>query len=191
MIDHIVLDVETKQLANEKHPTQLEHSCAVIYSFFDDKYSIYGDTEGELNDLRYRINCSDRITTWGGRKFDLPVIFKTEIDRIVGLEAKSDDLRDRVYLSQQLDTGRYDPNQHGEWSLDKVSKATLGCEGKTLGGRGAPALYKQGLWGRLVDYCLNDVKLTRDLVQFSDKHGYLLGKNGLYARVGKDWTKTP
>jgi len=189
MIDHIVLDIETKELLKDKELHNLEMSCAVIYSFKEDKYSIYGDTKGELIDLKGRIAEAQRVTTWGGWKFDLPVIYRTDVNRYSWLEAKSDDLRARVYISQQLDPMAYDPNLHGGWSLDNVAKATLGSEGKSGNGTGAPALYKQGLWGRLLDYCMQDVKLTKELVEFSDKHGYLLGRNGSYASVGKDWTR--
>jgi hypothetical protein len=190
MSDHIILDIETKTLLEGKKLTEMEVSCAVVYNVNDHKYSVYGDTKGELKDLRSRIDLASRVTTWGGEKFDLPIIYNKLSFEETGISRfKSDDLRRRVYLSQQLDPMQYDPNKHGGWSLDKVSKETLGVEGKSGNGKGAPALYTQGLWGRLIDYCIQDVKLTRDLVWFADKYGYLLGADGMYARVGKDWLK--
>lgn len=197
MIDHIVLDVETQNLLKNKKLSELKISCAVIYEVKEDKYLVYGDTKGELEDLKKRILKADRITTWGGLKFDLPAIW--EVDTIISLESsictrfllRSDDLRSRVYTSQQLNPDEYDPNRHGEWSLDNVSRATLGVDGKSGSGLAAPGLYKSKQWGRLVDYCLHDVKLTRDLCIHADKTGYLLGKNGLYARVGKNWEIEP
>lgn len=193
MIDHIVLDVEIKtpidKLPDGWSSTHLMGvSCCVCYEMNTDRYLIYGDTKGELEDLKMRVLKADRITTWNGWGFDFPVIFglqkSKKVDQLLGF---SDDMLRRCWLSQQINPEEYNANTHGGWSLDAVAKATLGSEGKTGSGASAPLLYKQGQWGRLVDYCLNDVKLTRDLCIHADKTGYLLGKNGLYARVGKDW----
>lgn len=196
-MDHIILDLEIKasidRLPNGWDDTHLMGvSCCCVYEMKTDRYLVYGDTEGELLNLRERVLKADRITTWNGWAFDLPVIWGLQKpSKVMRLQAKSDDMLRRAWLSQQINPDEYNANSHGGWSLDAVAKATLGSEGKTGNGASAPGLWKAGQWGKLVDYCLNDVKLTRDLCIFSDKHGYLLGSNGLYGRIGKDWTKTP
>lgn len=193
MVDHIILDIEFKtpieELPDGWNSTHLAGvGCAVIYDMSEDRYLVYGDTEGELRNLRNRLLNADRITTWNGWQCDLPVIFNLQKpNKALQFSKTSDDLLKRCWLSQQLNPDEYNANTHGGWSLDAVSKATLGSNGKTGNGASAAKMLKMGLWGKVVDYCINDVKLTRDLVIHTDKTGYLLGKNGLYARVGKVW----
>ena len=48
------------------------------------------------------------------------------------------------------------------YSLDRVAKATMGI-GKSEDGAIAPVLWQQGLFGSVIDYCLQDVNLERIL----------------------------
>ncbi|MCL2110205.1 ribonuclease H-like domain-containing protein [Microgenomates group bacterium] len=57
-------------------------------------------------------------------------------------------------------------------SLDAVSKATFDS-GKTGSGIDAINYYKQGRLQELADYCLQDVKITRDLYDFGFKNGFV------------------
>jgi DEAD/DEAH box helicase domain-containing protein len=195
MLDHIVLDVESKtpikELPNGWNSTHLMGvGCAVIYSFKEDKYSIYGDTKGELLDLQNRLLKADRVTTWNGWRCDFPMIWGLQTPHtVLQMINTSDDMLRRAWIKLQLNPDIYDPNTHGGLSLDDVSKNTIGSEGKTGSGESAPLWLRAGQWGRTVDYCLNDVKLTRDLCLHVDKTGFLIGKNGLYVNIGKDWKK--
>jgi len=56
--------------------------------------------------------------------------------------------------------------------LQDLASATLG-KGKTGTGLDAYHFYKQGQLDKLTEYCLNDVRLTRDLYLHAREHGIL------------------
>ena len=62
-------------------------------------------------------------------------------------------------------------------SLDSLAQATLGS-GKLGSGLDALEYYRAGDWERLERYCLEDVKLTRDLYEYAEKNGQLLYQKG-------------
>jgi hypothetical protein len=51
---------------------------------------------------------------------------------------------------------------YGGYSLDAICKATLG-EAKTGNGAMAPIWWQRGEIGKVIDYCLQDIKLTKRL----------------------------
>jgi DEAD/DEAH box helicase domain-containing protein len=57
-------------------------------------------------------------------------------------------------------------------SLDSLASATLGT-GKTGDGLQAIRLFRAGEIQKLSDYCLADVRLTRDLYEYGAQHGEL------------------
>ena len=56
--------------------------------------------------------------------------------------------------------------------LDILAKANLGI-GKTHYGLEAIEFYKNGDWQSLIDYCLHDVRITKDLYEFVKSNGYI------------------
>lgn len=61
---------------------------------------------------------------------------------------------------------------HGGVGLDACARAN-GGQGKTGHGATAPIDYQQGRWGKLIDYCLMDVRLTQMLFEQIVREGYL------------------
>lgn len=57
-------------------------------------------------------------------------------------------------------------------SLDACAKATFNQQ-KTGDGLDAIRYFKQGRWSELADYCLQDVKLTRNLYDYGRTHGHI------------------
>ena len=57
-------------------------------------------------------------------------------------------------------------------ALDSVARATLG-EGKTGSGLEAIRLWREGRLGELKEYCLSDVRITRDVYEYGASHGEL------------------
>lgn len=73
----------------------------------------------------------------------------------------------------------FNRDTHGYFGLDAVARQTLGLDmGKTGHGAHAPVLFQEGRLAKLMEYNLQDVKLTRDLFRFARKHGYVLTKDG-------------
>lgn len=177
MKDWVVVDIEIKKEIGEdglgwRDTDKLGVSCAVVYEFNTDRYRVYGDTDDELGLLQKRLAQADRVTGYNSRRFDLPVIFQT-IDMVpIKFVSSSDDLLRRIWASLGLDLNTF-TKAHGGLGLDAVAEATIGAR-KTGNGADAPKLYKAGRWAELIDYCMNDVKVTRDLALFIDKRGYII-----------------
>ncbi len=179
-MDHIIVDIEIQKTIEEtpggwNSTHLLGVSCAVVYEFGADKYRVYGPDD--VMKLRDRLLMADRIGGWNTWKFDYPVIWGLPgRERVRELLSKTDDMLRRVWQSLGLDPEGFSP-KHGGWSLDIVAQATIGAAKSGFGGD-APKWFQAGNWARLVDYCIQDVKLTRDLTVYADKFGHLVGKNG-------------
>ena len=190
MGDHIVVDVEIKRTIEETPggwgaTDKLGVAVAVVYSYNRDRYRVFGDTLDEFIALRSMIRGADRITGFNTFNFDFPVIFEyPKKEWLAGcevrseLEPKSNDLLRRIWQSLGLDPDSFSP-AHGGWSLQNVVKGTLGSTGKIGHGANAPKWYQAGEWGKVVNYCVDDVSLERELSEFIDKYGYVInGKTG-------------
>ncbi len=66
-------------------------------------------------------------------------------------------------------------------SLSHLAAVTLGAD-KTADGLQALQWWKQGRILEIIEYCRQDVELTRDLFRYGRKNGHLVFKN----RVGKN-----
>lgn len=73
-------------------------------------------------------------------------------------------------------------------SLDACAEATLG-EKKSGHGLEAIQWYRQGKFDLLTKYCLDDVRLTRDLHEYGKTHGqiFFTGKDGAKRAVPVTW----
>ena len=161
MRKEIVLDLETKSapLAGEGRDVRsLGVSVAGAWSSADDRFRAY--REPELALLGRALKGADLIIGFFINRFDLPVL-QPYLDF---------DLRDLPVLDIFDDVTA---KLGHRVSLASLAQATLG-EGKT--GRGLDAIrwYEEGEWQRLEEYCLNDVRLTRDLYRYGRDHGHLL-----------------
>lgn len=185
-LDHIILDIEIKKCIGEDGLTwddtdKLGVACAVVYEYATERFRIYGDSDLELNELQGRIGLADRVTTYNGLVFDLPVIYgqprnaftDTSSLHCLHFSTKSDDLLRRIWHGADLDLDKF-TGAHKGYGLDVIARATLGRGGKIGHGLDAPRWYQAGRFGKLHNYCLNDVALTKELCEFIDRHGYIL-----------------
>lgn len=65
----------------------------------------------------------------------------------------------------------------GSFSLDGLARGTFGL-GKTGEGAQAPLLYQDKKYEELLDYNLQDVRLTRKLFDFALQYGYVVDRSG-------------
>jgi DEAD/DEAH box helicase domain-containing protein len=74
-------------------------------------------------------------------------------------------------------------------SLDRLAEHTLGVK-KSADGLRALQWYKEGKIDDIINYCLQDVRITRDLFLFGLKNRYLLFKNkaGSIVRLPVDFS---
>jgi DEAD/DEAH box helicase domain-containing protein len=161
-MDTIVLDIETKntfeQVGGRINFDKLEISVVGTYSYQKDRYYCFG--ENELGELKEWLAEPKVLVGFCSNKFDLPLL-----NLHLGLNL-FDYPRIDLLAEIEIRTGRL-------ISLDNLSKLNLKT-GKTGTSIMAPELYKQGKIKELKEYCLNDVKLTKNLFDLAKKQNYLL-----------------
>lgn len=161
-MDKLVIDIETKNtfadVGGQEHVKKLEVSFVGVYSYNQDKYfSFY---EHQLDDLAALLQKAGLVIGFSINRFDIPVLEKHCRFNIYALPRL--DLLDEIELALGHRV-----------SLDVLAKTNLGI-GKTHHGLEAIKFYKEGNLEELKNYCLNDVKITKDLYDLAKKQGHLL-----------------
>lgn len=160
--DTLVIDIETKNsfadVGGQHNLRKLEVSFVGVYSYNEDKYlSFY---EHQLDDLAKLLQKAGLVIGFSMNRFDLPVLEKHCKFNLFSLSRL--DLLDEIELAlgQRI-------------SLDILAKTNLGI-GKTHHGLEAIKFYKEGNLEELKNYCLHDVKITKELYDLAKKQGHLL-----------------
>jgi DEAD/DEAH box helicase domain-containing protein len=163
----LVLDLETKRSFDEvggaHNREQLGVSVVGLYNYANDVYHCY--REEDFASLSELLRAAELIIGFNLHGFDWPVL-AAELGGWV-LELPTLDLM----LLAQKELGH-------RVSLNSLAKATLGLS-KLGSGLDALAYYRDGDWEKLERYCLEDVKLTKDLYEYALKHGHLYFEKGL------------
>jgi DEAD/DEAH box helicase domain-containing protein len=156
----LVIDVETKQLVQDvggwDNIDKLGISVACAYDSKTDQFLSFRENElKSLIDL-----CEERLVIgYNIRGFDLPVMVP------YGLEIQRLDVFDIMYDLQTLTRQQF-------LKLEAVARGTLGA-GKSADGLLAVEWWKSGQIQKIIDYCLQDVKVTRDVFQFGRQNGFV------------------
>lgn len=154
----IVIDVETKQLVQDvggwDHIDKLGISVACAYDSKTDQFLSFRE-----NELKTLIDlCEERLVIgYNIRGFDLPVMAP------YGLDTQRLDVFDIMYDLQTLTRQQF-------LKLEAVARGTLGA-GKSADGLMAVEWWKTGQIQKIIDYCMQDVKVTRDVFQFGRQNG--------------------
>jgi DEAD/DEAH box helicase domain-containing protein len=82
-----------------------------------------------------------------------------------GLKLKRVEAFDIMYDLEALTRQRF-------LKLEAVARGTLGT-GKSADGLQAVEWWKQGEIQKIIDYCMMDVKVTRDVFQFGRQNGFV------------------
>jgi len=188
-MDHVVVDVEIQKTIGPPDnltwddTDKLGVACAVLYDFGTDRYHIYGPQDVEA--LKERLLKADRVSGFNTWKFDFPVIWALHgRERVKAMEGKSNDILRRIWIAAGANPDGWGPLNKG-WSLNNVVAGTLRKDvTKSGNGADAPKWFQAGKISRLHTYCLDDVRLERDLVAFVDKHSYVVnGETGKWLRL--------
>lgn len=176
MVDHVVVDVEIQKTIEElpggwQDTDKMGVAAAVVYEFASDRYRIFGPDD--VPALRERLEAADLISGFNIWAFDFPVIWgQPRAWRNTARAIKTNDILRRIWQSLGLDPEVF-TSAHKGYSLDNICKDTFGY-GKIGNGADAPKWFQAGQHHRVVNYCIDDVALERDLTMFVEKHGFIL-----------------
>lgn len=162
-------------------------SAAAVYDSQTNWTYLYGSDD--LLSLAATLEGADVVVTYNGEGFDNGAL--------AGLIGRPLRLKAHIDLFAML--MKANGNQMHGFGLDRIANHTLGY-GKPIGSEGkhAPDLYERGLLGgeegveaifKMLTYCGNDVRLTRDLLLFAKQHGFLVGPRGPIHIAVPDWWK--
>lgn len=93
------------------------------------------------------------------------------------LNVASYDILVEIWRSLGLDPFKFWYGTHGGYGLDAMCEANFGTK-KTGNGALAPVDWQRGNIGTVIDYCLNDVKLTKQLLDTILRVGILKSPKG-------------
>jgi len=161
----IVFDIETSNIFSEvgsNDPADLSISVVGIYEYDGDKYSTF--LAEELGKLWTIIENTDQFITFNGDHFDIPLLNKYYPGDL--FKIKSVDLLKEMHKS----AGR-------RMKLDQIAEGTLGVN-KTGHGLDAIRWWRDGEVEKVKKYCLDDVRITKDLYEYALKNGKLIFKEG-------------
>ncbi len=162
MLKKIVLDLETQKSFEEVGGRGKNHllkiSVCGIYDYSTDQYSIY--EEHELPRLAPILQSADQIIGFNIKNFDFAVL--------------------QPYLNFNIDSlPYYDLLEEIEKAighrlkLESVAQGTLGS-GKSGNGLEALLYYRNGRMDLLKKYCLDDVRVTKQVYDYALKNQKLL-----------------
>jgi len=162
---YLVFDIETKNIFDDvgkNDPALLDLSLVGVYDYKTDSYESF--LEEEMGNLWPIIERADALVGFNSDHFDIPLLNKYypgDLGKI-----KSIDLMATIKeaLGRRL-------------SLNNVANATLGV-GKSSDGLQAVRWWKEGEIGKIREYCLQDVKVTKDLFEYMRTNKKVLYRDG-------------
>lgn len=137
-------------------------SVLTAYDYVTDSYRIFSEDNIE----EFSKIVKDRYPCIGFRNID----FDNKVLETYGITINDDqcyDIFKEVLKKLNLQ------KSPGGLKLDDFAKINVGSQ-KTDDGALAPILWQQGKIGRVIDYCLNDTKITTALMNKIYMHGYLI-----------------
>ena len=176
----IVFDIETKNIFQDvgsRNPEDLDISVVGLYDFETNKYQTFLQEEFEA--MWEIFKKTDLMITFNGEYFDIPLLNKYY--RKAGLG----DLKQ----IRSLDIFKEIKQTSGRWlKLDKIAMGTFGIN-KSGDGFDAVKWWNEGKVEEIKKYCLDDVKITKDVYEFAIKNKKLIFKEGPFTKEIKLDTK--
>ncbi|MEK7095135.1 MAG: ribonuclease H-like domain-containing protein [Patescibacteria group bacterium] len=178
----ITFDVETRNLFQDvgsNDPTALDISVVCIHDSLTDEYTSY--LQEDFKKLWPVIEQADMLITFNGDHFDIPLLNKYypgDLTKIKSLDLLAEV---RNVLNRRL-------------KLDTLAEATLN---KKKSGHGLEAItwWQNGEIDKIIKYCLEDVKITKELYDFALKNEKLKYKDFTTGKIldiklnTKEWEK--
>ncbi len=177
-MDKLVIDIETKNtfadVGGQENLKDLNISFVGVYSYNQNKYLSF--FENELDQLEPILKNAGLVIGFSTNRFDLPVLNKYFKFNVLALESL--DILEEIEekLGHRI-------------SLNELAYTNLRAQ-KTAHSLDAIKFYKENRLEELKNYCLNDVKITKDLYELGIKQGHLLvpqRATGEFVKAEFDW----
>ena len=158
----IVFDVETQRSFDEVGGRNMMDKLGVsvlgTYLYRTDEYRTF--EENELKDFEELLSSKPLLVGFNSRKFDCAVIqpyVRVDLGKLPQLDI----------LEEIVKSGGH------RVKLDSIAQATLGF-GKSGSGLDALRYWHEGDMASLKKYCLDDVRITREIYEYGAENGELL-----------------
>ena len=173
----VYFDLETQKSADEVGGWDNKHlmkiAVAVVYDSLDKKFYTY--LESDAGGLVEKLLSADLVVGFNILNFDFAVL-----QPYTTVELKSR-VRSFDILKDVWDRLGY------RVSLNQIAKNTLKIE-KSGNGLLSLQWFKEGKMAQIIEYCIKDVEITRDVFLYGLKNGYLdFEKNGQSVRLPIKW----
>ena len=173
----LYFDLETQKSAEDVDGWGNIHlmglAVGVVWDSLEQKYFSY--LENEASKLVEKLRTSNLVVGFNVKKFDYGVL-QPYADFDLHEITTFDMLEDiKVKLNHRL-------------SLNHLAENTLNSK-KSADGLISLQWYKEGKIDKIVEYCQQDVKVTRDLFEYGENYGYIKYKtrSGVAKDLKVDW----
>lgn len=161
----VVFDIETSNIFSEvgsNDPADLNLSVVCIYEYDTDTYSSF--LQEDLGKLWPILEKTDLLIGYNSDHFDIPLLNKYYPGDLTKIKSM-DILREiRATYGRRM-------------KLDQIAEGTLGTN-KTSEGLQAVRWWKQGEVQKVIDYCIADVKITKEVYDYALANNKLIFKEG-------------
>ncbi len=160
----ITFDVETRNLfadVNSNESTALDISVVCIHDSKTDQYSSF--LQEDFPKLWPILEQADMLITFNGDHFDIPLLNKYYSGDLTKMKSLDLLVEVRNSLGRRI-------------KLDTIAEATLGTR-KSGHGLEAVEWWKRGEVEKIIKYCIEDVKITKQLYDYALKNGILKYKD--------------
>lgn len=161
----VVFDIETSNIFQEvgsNNPADLSISVVGLYEYEGDRYSTF--LVEEFPKLWPILEGADMFITFNGDHFDIPLLNKYYSGDL--LKIKSLD----ILKEMQKSAGR-------RMKLDQIAEGTFGIN-KQGYGLDAVRWWREGEIEKVKKYCLDDVRITKQVYEYALQNGKLIFKEG-------------
>lgn len=161
----IVFDIETTNYFSDtgkNDPASLDLAVVCLYDFADGSYKSF--TQKELSELWPILEKADLLIGFNSEHFDVPLLnkyYSGDLSKIRGVDLLKEV---KKVLGRRI-------------KLDTLAEATLGRK-KTGDGTESVRWWRAGEIKKVIDYCIEDVKITKELYEYALKNHHLKYRDG-------------
>ncbi|MDP6657119.1 MAG: ribonuclease H-like domain-containing protein [Nitrospinaceae bacterium] len=174
----LYFDLETQKSAADVGGWGNTHlmklAVGVVWDSLEQKHFSY--LESEADRLVAKLRMADLVVGFNVIGFDYPVLQPY---------ARDFDLQEITTFDMLVDVKRL---LNHRLSLDHLAQNTLNAE-KSADGLVSLQWYKEGKIDKIVEYCKQDVEITRDLFLYGESNGHVIYKtrSGTVKELKVDW----